>query len=102
MPSSPQASTTARMLRSPRRCPSIRGSPRPRAQRPFPSMMIAMCCGRSMARYARCARRLLDLHQLRVLRRLGDVQLVDILVGELLDLLFGALLLIFGHVAGLL
>ncbi len=30
---------------APRSCPAARGSPRERAQRPLPSMMMAMCAG---------------------------------------------------------
>src|SRR5262249_33088004 len=45
MPSRRAVSTTARTASLPRRCPSMRGSPRRRAQRPLPSMMIATCRG---------------------------------------------------------
>ncbi len=46
MSSRAHSSTVRRTLATPRRCPSIRGSPCRSAQRPLPSMMIAMCRGR--------------------------------------------------------
>src|SRR6202521_2707070 len=45
MPSSPAARTVRRSASTPRRCPSLRGSPRAAAQRPLPSMMMATCRG---------------------------------------------------------
>src|SRR5262249_28067161 len=45
MPSRRAVSTTARTASFPRLCPSMRGRPRLRAQRPLPSMMIATCRG---------------------------------------------------------
>src|SRR5262245_37771780 len=41
MPRSPAARTVRRNASTPRRCPSLRGSPRAAAQRPLPSMMMA-------------------------------------------------------------
>src|ERR1051326_4310072 len=46
MPRRRAVSTTARTASLPLRCPSMRGRPRRRAQRPFPSMMIATWRGR--------------------------------------------------------
>src|SRR5262245_58112392 len=45
MPRDPQAFTTSRTEEMPARCPNTRGKCRCLAQRPFPSMMIAMCFG---------------------------------------------------------
>src|SRR5690349_19818621 len=45
MPSSTAPSTASRTERRPARWPMRRGKPRRSAQRPFPSMMIAMCSG---------------------------------------------------------
>src|SRR5258707_11393615 len=45
MPSRQHSSTVARTLCVPRRCPSTRGKPRCSAQRPLPSMMMAICAG---------------------------------------------------------
>ena len=42
-----------RTLATPRRCPSIRGKPCRWAQRPLPSMMMAMCRGRRFRRAGR-------------------------------------------------
>src|SRR5262245_40182143 len=49
MPISPAARIVRRSASTPRRCPSARGSPRPAAQRPWPSIMIATCRGTSKA-----------------------------------------------------
>src|SRR5713101_3897366 len=49
MPRSPAARTVRRSASTPRRCPSPRGSPRAAAQRPFPSMIMAMCRGTAMS-----------------------------------------------------
>src|SRR5262245_51568290 len=46
-PSSPAARTVRRSASTPRRWPSLRGSPRAAAQRPLPSMMMATCRGAS-------------------------------------------------------
>jgi len=45
IPSSAQWRTVALTGLIPARCPLIRGNARCRAQRPFPSMMMAMCRG---------------------------------------------------------
>src|SRR5450759_3782537 len=42
-PESGAASTTCRAASTPARCPMMRGSPRPAAHRPLPSMMIPTC-----------------------------------------------------------
>src|SRR4030095_14306593 len=46
MPRRPHSITMSRTVRAPARCPAIRGMRRSSAQRPLPSMMMAMCCGR--------------------------------------------------------
>ncbi len=46
IPSRAHSSVTQRTLVAPRRCPSMRGRPRCRAQRPLPSMMMAICRGK--------------------------------------------------------
>src|ERR1035441_1193369 len=43
MPAAGAASTARRAASTPARCPMMRGSPRPAAQRPLPSMMIPTC-----------------------------------------------------------
>src|ERR1039457_2864640 len=43
MPASGAASTARRAASTPARCPMMRGSPRPVAHRPLPSMMIPTC-----------------------------------------------------------
>ena len=45
MPNSTLASRTGRMFSVPARCPASRGRPRALAQRPFPSMIMAICLG---------------------------------------------------------
>src|SRR5437763_9083312 len=45
MPSSPADRTVRRNASTPRRCASLRGSPREAAQRPLPTMMTATCRG---------------------------------------------------------
>ena len=56
MPNSTAARSVSRRASCPWMCPSVRGSPRCFAQRPFPSMMIATCSGirSSGDRSARC------------------------------------------------
>src|SRR4051794_26463711 len=55
MPISPAARTVARSASTPRRWPSVRGSPRAAAQRPLPSMMMATWRGTSKAASATAA-----------------------------------------------
>src|SRR5580692_1339128 len=43
MPNAGAASTMRLTVSTPARCPAARGRPRARAQRPLPSMMIAVC-----------------------------------------------------------
>src|SRR4030095_14205094 len=84
------ASTVRRSARVPSRCPSATGRPRRSAQRPLPSMMIATVRAlsasvpRSTARESG-ARNASDFHDLRFLALQQLVDLVDVLVGELLD-----------------
>src|SRR6202011_3445451 len=49
-PNSIAARTVSRSASSPRRCPSIRGSPRRAAQRPLPSMITPTCTGAPVRR----------------------------------------------------
>jgi hypothetical protein len=48
IPSEGAASTVRRTALAPARCPALRGNPRDVAQRPLPSMMIAVCRGGSI------------------------------------------------------
>src|SRR5438552_9702740 len=108
MPNSIPASTVRRSARVPARWPAAVGSPRRRAQRPLPSMMIATVCatsGRSPSASGRTRARVqmremsftaplaisaqptwhLDLHDVGFLALQQVVDLGDVLVGDLLD-----------------
>ena len=54
MPSSRAARVTSRTESAPLRCPSIRGRPRRFAQRPLPSMMMAIWRGSSSRKAPAC------------------------------------------------
>src|SRR5437879_2118963 len=89
-------STTSRTAFMPARCPSGRGRWRSRAQRPFPSMMMAMWRGTAPCRLMRARRSgaTLDLHDLGFLglhRRIDEPQVIVV-----------HLLLVLGDVLGLL
>src|SRR5579875_1552674 len=84
---------------APARCPAIRGSPRARAQRPFPSMMMATCrgtpCGAAASRSA-AARSAgapaitatpSNLTYVAFLLGKRVVHALDVLIGQLLHLL---------------
>src|SRR5262245_8736053 len=104
-PRSPQARTVARTASLPRWCPATRGRNRFFAQRPLPSMMMAIwrgtapvcgmvwvvlsCIGLSVR-----VRGDLHVHEIGflLLQRLFDLR--DIAVGQLLDVVLGAALLI--------
>src|ERR1051326_7184800 len=73
MPSSPAARMMARADSAPARWPSMRGRWRCRAQRPFPSMMIATCRGKeALASELRWAVWVLTGLALRALERVED------------------------------
>src|SRR5437016_2932492 len=96
-------STTSRTAFIPARCPSGRGRWRSRAQRPFPSMMMAMWRGTAPCRWMRARRSgaTLDLHDLGFLglhRRVDELQVVAV---QLLHILLGVLLLVLRDVLGL-
>src|SRR6266536_2263179 len=96
-PRSIAASTVRRSARVPARCPSATGSSRLAAQRPFPSMMIATdraTSSRAPTATGSGARRALDLEDLRFLALEQLVDLLRVLVGQLLDALLGAVLLV--------
>src|SRR3990172_4947317 len=101
-PRSVQARTMPRTASTPRWCPAKRGSPRCRAQRPLPSMMIATCCGTSPLAGIACVElacvmaRASYRHQLRFLLLQQLVDAGDVLVGELLDLVLGPALVVLG------
>jgi hypothetical protein len=84
-----QSSTTRRTTLTLERWPATRGKPRSRAHRPLPSMMIATCCGVS-AMWCRKLRVRLDLHQFLFLVGHRVIDIGNVLVGELLDLVLGA------------
>src|SRR5688572_21153280 len=75
--------------RTPSLCPAWRGRPRASAQRPLPSMMIAMCVG--MLTRPGCRSHLQEFFFLG-----GElsVDVTDVLVGEFLDVDFGLLLFV--------
>src|SRR4030065_1916574 len=114
MPCSPQAVTSSRTASTPLRCPATRGSPRPFAQRPLPSIITATCRGNLLG--AGTALVVLTIRGGLLIRRWvgeGDVprshsqkfllfarhQLVDfgnVAVGQFLHRVFRALFLVFG------
>src|SRR5215468_4251020 len=110
MPRSIDASTMRRTVRAPARWPAAVGSRRLRAQRPFPSRMMATDCatsgsagsaaGRtreSVRRRVRKPMEVLDLHDLGFFALQEVVDARDMLVGELLHpRLRGALLVVAG------
>src|SRR5690349_10281604 len=76
--------------RTPSLWPAWRGRPRASAQRPLPSMMIAMCLGILTAGAAGCS----HLHDFLFLGGELSVDVTDVLVGELLDVDLGLLLVV--------
>src|SRR5215212_11911416 len=107
------ASTVRRRARVPSRWPASAGSPRAAAQRLFPSMMIATDRGPSPTSRVGARRRIRERRFIATSRRkrgvlspvldLGDlgffalqevVDLLDVFVGELLDALLGAALVV--------
>src|SRR5690606_34881490 len=108
-PRNAHASTVARTASTPFACPATRGSRRCVAQRPLPSMMIATCRGTSRGRGTVIvvlvtgiieAQRppgdtFSDGHDLPLLHVEHAIDLDDEAVGELLDLVDGAPLVVF-------
>src|SRR5882724_1902882 len=103
-PASSPPSTTSRTAFMPARWPSGRGRLRSRAQRPLPSMMTATCRGTAPLRriWESRSSAISDLHDLRFLRLHRLVHLSQMIVVQLLNVLFGVLLLVLGDVLGLL
>src|SRR5579863_551225 len=104
-PRSAQCSMTSRAASRPALCPAWRTRPRAFAQRPLPSMMMAMWAGIAwdvvlmLGRLpptagGRDARIRSDLEELRLFRGKDLVYFGDMLVGELLDLVLCATFLI--------
>src|SRR5205807_4201107 len=103
-PASIAPSTTSRTAFIPARCPSGRGRWRSRAQRPLPSMMMATCRGTAPPSRV-FARRSSDTSHLHDLHFFGLDHLIHrlhVVVVQLLHVLLGVLLLVVGHVLGLL
>src|SRR5262249_46390142 len=92
MPRSIAVSTIGRSAREPARCPSATGTPWAVAQRPLPSITIATARGTSAGTPS--ATKGLDLHDFGffVLQKLVD--LLRVLVGQLLDALLSAALVV--------
>src|ERR1700721_4847214 len=90
------SSTTRRTTLMLARWPAGRGMPVDRAQRPLPSMIIATCCGVSAISSIEAHAGRLDLHQLLLFFRHRMIDLGDVLVGEFLDLLLRAPVLVLG------
>src|SRR3989338_9118783 len=99
MPSSRQKATMSSTRSIPRRCPSMRDKPFNCAQRPLPSMMMAICWGTFLSSKFT---EMLNLHDLFLFMGKNLVYLGDILVGHFLDLGLGLLELVFGKLAVLL
>src|SRR3954467_1376787 len=92
-----QPSTTSRTAFIPAWWPSGRGSERPLAQRPFPSMMMAIWPGTAPCRRSRCSRSLLirsDFQDLRFLRVNQALDLLDVVVSELLNVFLRVALIV--------
>src|SRR5689334_22029725 len=99
MPSSAAPVTVRRTASAPRLWPAIRGSPRAFAQRPLPSMMIATWTGGFDSALAGSASMVSDLKDLLFLLGQGIVDLLDVVVGHLLDLFVEAPVLVLGDLA---
>src|ERR1044072_8110899 len=99
-----QSPTVRRSARVPSRCRSATGRSRRSAQRPLPSMMIATVRALSASvprstAWKSGARNASDFHDLRFLPLQQLVDLAAVLVGELLDAVLGAVLLVVPHLA---
>src|SRR5918992_116130 len=95
-PSSIPASTVRRTARVPARCPSATGKLRCSAQRAFPSRMIAIARAVSVVRAValELPRGHSNLHDLGLFALQQVVDLGGVLVGQLLDSILGAMLLV--------
>src|SRR4051812_41461567 len=91
MPRRTAVLTVSLSVCAPRRWPSSTGSPRASAQRAFPSMMIATLIGAGS-----------DFENFLLFALEQVVDLGDALVGQLLERLLGAMLVVAAHVAVLL
>src|SRR5215469_526289 len=106
-----QCSMISRAVSSPALWPAVRSKPRAFAHRPLPSIMMAMWAGVALGvalmldRVAPRpadglkARVRSDLQELRLFRREDLVNVGDVLVGELLDFVLRAALLVLGDLA---
>src|SRR5688500_4000046 len=111
-PTSTAPATTSRTARIPDRCPNGLGMRRSRAQRPFPSMMIATCrgtapctriCASRSASFVDCtAPSDSDFHDLGFLVLQELVDLVHVFVVEFLQILLSVLHVVFAHAVQLL
>src|SRR5512134_3886365 len=104
-PASRHPSTTSRTELIPAAWPSGRGSDRPVAQRPLPSMMMATCAGTTPCIRTRCrasALIRLHFHDLGLFGMDQAVDLLDVVVGEFLDVLLGPGLVVAADVLELL
>src|SRR5215204_2465023 len=115
IPRFPAKRTARRTASIPRRCPSVRGSPRARAQRPFPSMMMATCrgagstapvvsstgfaCAPIESNVPECVAYLSDLLDFLFFGRDELVDELDMVVGEFLDILRRGAGIVLAHLA---
>src|SRR5579883_953905 len=102
MPNSAAAATVRRTASAPRRCPAMRGRPRALAHRPLPSMMTATWAGGGGMGEDRTFSMGSDLKDLLVLLRQHIVDLLDRLVGQMLDVALQLAMLILRDRAALL
>src|SRR3954452_23967846 len=95
-PSSPQWRTQARKASTPRLCPATRGRKRFVAQRPLPSMTMAMWCGTTRGFLFMLSWKSSDLHDLLFLGGHERIDFADVLVGDLLHVGLGSLQVVLG------
>src|SRR3989338_852793 len=88
-PNSAQALRITRTDSTPSLCPAIRGNPRSFAQRPLPSMIIAICRGMFWGSS-------LDLHNLFFFARIEFINFGAAFIGQVLDFLVLSFLIILG------
>src|SRR5574343_1458104 len=101
-PSSEQAFTVSRTASRPRLWPATRGRKRFLAQRPLPSIMMAMCRGTARTSGTSCVElankgRPLYSHQFGFFGGQCLVDLGSVLVGQLLDVVLAAALFVLGN-----
>src|SRR4051812_1102966 len=102
MPSCAASRSRALTTSAPAWWPSTSGRPRAWAQRPLPSVMIATWRGLSSANSAGTVLAPSDLHDLGLFGLQRVVELGHARVGELLELLLGAALVVLAGLAGVL